>query len=148
MAWLVPTKGDSFWKIVGPASELVTPMGPWPSGTYIDRAKFTVYAEAAPTITGLRLGVSLGPRAVTTTAEFIRTQQVLRCYINDAWRSYTRIALRAGCQVLTFEVDIGVMVETGPLWVLIFTDLEDGNEAYTVFATVRCRSERVRPVRS
>lgn len=142
MALLVPTRGDTLYKSISATAQVIDAFGPWAEGTHVERAEFTIWSVGDPATTSLRLGLSLSHTIVSDVNEFVQTQVVLRAYLGDEFEPFVSFLLPHAAQPVRFNVNIGITVDVGPMYVLMYTDLTDGAEAYDLVCSVRCRIPR------
>lgn len=136
MSLLVPSNGAGFVRNVESVSPSIVSLGPFPQGSFIDRVSVSVACQLRAGATALRLGFALGGAAITAVADFLQLKQLIDTFDpvqNVAW---FRLDLSTG-QHFAFDFFPGVLVQSGPLWVVVYSDLTDGTDTYTLAVSVR-----------
>jgi hypothetical protein len=143
---LVPGTGDAVAVEVSTNAPVVTAMGPWPAGTFIDRIDVSVHLLKQTGMTGLRLGFALSSVLGRVWETFERAAKVWRP-VHAAPMSYPYYRLELGSlDRMRFVVDVGVLAGTGSRYVLVYHDLDDGTDSYDLFVSVRTLVAREVPV--
>ncbi len=137
MAELVPGPGFAFHIIVDTATPVVTAMGPFPAGTFLDRLSVLMYLSSQSGTSGLQLGFGVSPSAEETRENFNASAKVWRLRDVEGIRGwFAQITLTTGQQVAWY-VDLGIRVESGSRSVLVFHDQADGADHYDLWVTLR-----------
>lgn len=137
---MVPSRGDAIAVTVAAATPVVSALGPFPDGLFLDRIRVLIYLNNQAGTTGLRLGFGIAGSADETFEGYQRSNKVWRPRgASGAWPLWHRFGLLTG-QSLNFEVDVGVEIQSGSRYVLVYHDLEDGTDYHELFVSVRTRS--------
>lgn len=137
MAELVPGPGFAFYIPVDTNTPVVTAMGPFPAGTFLERLAVLVYLSLQGSTTGLQLGFGVSSSPAETRENFNASAKVWHPRdVQGARETFTQITLGTGEQV-AFDIDLGIRVESGSRWVLVFHDQADGTDFYDLWVTLR-----------
>jgi len=142
MGVLVPGRGEAVALTVVATTPVVSALGPFGPGTFIDRLRASVFLFSQAGNTALRLGFSVSPSGDESLANYLAGNLAMRTrYAPGLYNRWHRLQLTSGGSV-TFDVDIGFAVETGAQYVLVYHDLEDGTDWYDLFVSCRTRAVR------
>lgn len=136
MAELVPGPGYALGMNIAGATPTVTRLGTFAAGTYLERLAVTVYLQSQGGLTGLRFGAGISASRAETLENWRASSKVWHPRSLTGYQeTWLRLEL-ASTMVVPFVVDIGVLVESGSRSLLVYMDLEDGTDAYTVFLSL------------
>lgn len=137
MAELVPGPGFAFYIQVDTNTPVVTAMGPFAAGTFLDRLSVLTYLTAQGGTTGLQLGFGVSASGAETRENFNASAKVWRPRdVQGVRESFAQITLNTGDQV-AFDVDLGIRVDSGSRSVLVLHDQADGADHYDLWVTLR-----------
>jgi len=135
---LVPGRGSAFSITLDVNTPLITVMGPFAAGTFVERLQCVVYLGAQTGLTGVKLGFGMSPSAAETMENFDASTKVwFPRYAGGVRYGFQAIVLVSGGMV-QFDVDVGVLIRSGARYVVVYHDLTDGTDLYDLYVSVRC----------
>ncbi|NIP96193.1 MAG: hypothetical protein GWO24_23265 [Akkermansiaceae bacterium] len=137
MAELVPGPGFGFYITVDTNTPRVTALGPFAGGSYLERLAVAVFLSAQSGNSALELGFGVSGHGAESYENFERSAKVWRPRdVTGARLDFGRIELTAGAAV-EFLVDLGVRVDSGSRFVLVYHDQADGTDHYDLWVSLK-----------
>lgn len=134
---LVPAAGFGFAKLIASTSPVVSALGPFASGSWIERLTVCTWVEALSAVAGLRLGFAIARSSALTLDNFLASVPLLDTsdflVPGQFWLRIGAVSLNR----LTFEFFPGYLVQGGASYVIVYHDLEDGTQAFQLIVGVR-----------
>ncbi len=133
---VVPVQGFGLSFTIQTGSRAASALGPFPTGCILKEARIFVYLQVQTAITALRLGLALSSIGEETDTNFFASPDLLRVQSGAVVPVlYHRLELASNGH---YEVimPLGVRIESGPRWVIVYHQREDGTDVFDLNVSV------------